>query len=257
MTSRRTSSLSKDRRDRRDAEGDPKDMKSAMGVIAQQDSDNDLLLNIIETLLAKRDFDGTNKCNGDDEEEPVVPAASGNATDEDEDDTVPAFPPKKAEKKPAAPAAGNEDEDDLYDGEEDNTDSDDDSIPNTNKSEVGKSVLNVDSVDSIVRQRIQLGMVGRSLNMDGLEYMPINKAKKAVIKAVRPGLRLDGKSEAYINAAFDCAVDEVRSRSHKGIDYQKRQMFNQDSRAAAVDKDSSMAARQRMIDRQMKKKEDN
>ena len=219
--------LVKDRRDRRDAEGDPKDMKSAMGVIAQQDSDNDLLLNIIETLLAKRDFDGTNKCNGDDEEEPVVPAA------------------------------GNEDEDDLYDGEEDNTDSDDDSIPNTNKSEVGKSVLNVDSVDSIVRQRIQLGMVGRSLNMDGLEYMPINKAKKAVIKAVRPGLRLDGKSEAYINAAFDCAVDEVRSRSHKGIDYQKRQMFNQDSRAAAVDKDSSMAARQRMIDRQMKKKEDN
>ena len=122
---------------------------------------------------------------------------------------------------------------------------------------MGKSVLNVDSVDSIVRQRIQLGMVGRSLNMDGLEYMPINKAKKAVIKAVRPGLRLDGKSEAYINAAFDCTVDEVRSRSHKGIDYQKRQMFNQDSRAAAVDKDSSMAARQRMIDRQMKKKEDN
>lgn len=252
--------LVKDRRDRRDAEGDPKDMKSAMGVIAQQDSDNDLLLNIIETLLAKRDFDGTNKCDGDDEEDPVVPAANGNAgsaTEKDEDDTVPAFPPKKAEKKPTTPAAGNEDEDDPYDGEEDNTDSDDDSIPNTNKSEVGKSVLNVDSVDSIVRQRIQLGMVGRSLNMDGLEYMPINKAKKAVIKAVRPGLRLDGKSEAYINAAFDCAVDEVRSRSHKGIDYQKRQMFNQDSRTAAVDKDSSMAARQRMIDRQMKKKEDN
>lgn len=247
-------------RDRRDAEGDPKDMNGAMGVIARQDGDIDLLLGIIETLLAKRDFDGTNKCDGDDEEDPVVPAANGNAgsaTEKDEDDTVPAFPPKKAEKKPTTPAAGNEDEDDPYDGEEDNTDSDDDSIPNTNKSEVGKSVLNVDSVDSIVRQRIQLGMVGRSLNMDGLEYMPINKAKKAVIKAVRPGLRLDGKSEAYINAAFDCAVDEVRSRSHKGIDYQKRQMFNQDSHAAAVDKDSSMAARQRMIDRQMKKKEDN
>ena len=50
-----------------------------MGVIAQQDSDNDLLLNIIETRLAKRDFDGTNKCDGDAAEDPFVPAATGNA----------------------------------------------------------------------------------------------------------------------------------------------------------------------------------
>ena len=98
-------------------------------------------------------------------------------------------------------------------------------------------------------------MVGRALNIDGLEYMPISQAKKAVIKAVRPGLRLDGKSSAYINAAFDCAVDEVRSHSRKGVDYQKRQMFNRDSRSFVADKDSAMAARQRMIDRQMKKED--
>lgn len=252
----------KTNRDRRDAEGDPTDMKSAMGVIARQDGDIDLLLSIVEALLAKCDFDGIGKCDADDMDPTAnasATAANGdeddmdpNAVNKDIDDTVPPANPNK----PTATAGGNEDEDDPYDGMEENADEDDDTIPSTDKSQVGKSVLNVDSVDAIVRQRIQLGMVGRTLNMDGLEYMPINKAKKAVIKAVRPGLRLDGKSAAYINAAFDCAVEEVRSRSRKGIDYQKRQMFNRDSRSFVADKDSAMAARQRMINRQMKKKED-
>lgn len=208
----------KDRRDRRDEEGDPENTEAAMGVIAQQDDDMDILFDIIDTLLAERDFD----CNKDEGEEP-----------------------------PAVPA-----EPDNEGGEEENADSDDDDIPSTNESEVGKSVLNVDSVDAIVRQRIQLGIVGRALNMDGLENMKIMAAKKAVIRAVRPGLRLDGKSKAYINAAFDCAVADVTTRSKKDTAYQKRQMFNKDSRSAEDYGDSSMAARQRMIDRQMKKKED-
>lgn len=215
----------KDRRDRRDEEGDPENTEAAMGVIAQQDDDMDTLFDIIDTLLAERDFD----CNKDEGEEPAAePAEEGE------------------EAIPAAPA----------EGEEENTDSDDDEIPSTNESEVGKSVLNVDSVDAIVRQRIQLGIVGRALNMDGLENMKIMDAKKAVIRAVRPGLRLDGKSKAYINAAFDCAVADVKASSKKDTTYQKRQMFNKDSRSAADCGDSSMAARQRMIDRHMKKKED-
>lgn len=249
----------KTNRDRRDAEGDPKDMNGAMGVIARQDSDIDLLLGIIETLLAKRDFDGSNKCDGDDDMSLIAKNAPSNG---DEGGAEPDAANKGGgsaspvnPNKPSAVSGGNKDEEDPYGGEEDNADSDDDTIPTTAKPDVGKSVLNVDSVDTIVRQRIQLGVVGRALNIDGLEYMPISQAKKAVIKAVRPGLRLDGKSPAYINAAFDCAVDEVRSRSHKGVDYQKRQMFNRDSRSFVADKDSAMAARQRMIDRQMKKED--
>ena len=39
-------------RDRRDAEGDPKDMNGAMGVIARQDGDIDLLLGIIEIFAS-------------------------------------------------------------------------------------------------------------------------------------------------------------------------------------------------------------
>lgn len=223
----------KDRRDRRDEEGDPEDTKAAMGVIAQQDDDMEVLFDIIDTLLAERDFDSCNKDEGE-EEMPTAPAEPVKG-DEGEEVT------------PAAPA----------DGEEENTDGDDDDIPSTNESEVGKSVLNVDSVDAIVRQRIQLGIVGRALNMDGLENMKIMAAKKAVIRAVRPSVRLDGKSRAYINAMFDCAVADVQTKSKKDTAYQKRQMFNKDSRSANDYGESSMAARQRMIDRHMKKKEEN
>lgn len=218
--------LVKDRRDRRD-EGEPEDMEAAKAVIAQQDGDMNILFDIIDTLLAQGDFQ---KADAEGEETPAE----------------------------EAPAAVTEDEDDepVIGASVENADDEDDDIPNTNTSEVGESVLNVDSVDAIVRQRIQLGMVGRKLNMDGLENMSISTAKKAIIRAVRPALNLDGKSTAYINAAYDCAVADVNARSEKGIDYQKNQMFNKDSRTVESDAQSSAAARQRMIDRQHNKKED-
>ena len=229
----------KDRRDRRDDGEEPADKETAMGVIAQQDGDMDILFDIIDTLLAERDFDSAcdtdgKNCDGDEGTEPAASAPAKAQEDGDDEDT------------PAAPPA------------EENTDGDDDDIPATNASEVGKSVLNVDSIDAIVRQRIQLGIIGNTLNMDGLERMKIMDAKKAVIKAVRPGLRLDGKSKAYINAVFDCAVADVSARNRKDTGYQVRQMFNQDSRNPAIDDgDSSIKARQRMMERQQnKKKED-
>ena len=231
----------KDRRDRRDEGEEPADKEAAMGVIAQQDGDMDILFDIIDTLLAERDFDCASLdgsgCAKDGEGEPPAVVEPPAKAKEDGDD----------EGTPVEPPAG------------ENTDGDDDDIPATNASEVGKSVLNVDAVDQIVRQRIQLGIVGRALNMDGLEDMGIMAAKKAVIRAVRPGMRLDGKSAAYINAAYDYAVADVNSRNRKDTSYQIKQMFNQDGRqpAPADDGDSSIKARQRMIDRQQnKKKED-
>ncbi len=218
--------LVKDRRDRRD-EGEPEDMEAAKAVIAQQDGDMSILFDIIDTLLAQGDFQ---KADAEGEETP-------------------------AEETPAAVTEDEEDEP-VIGASVENADDEDDDIPNTNASEVGESVLNVDSVDAIVRQRIQLGMVGRKLNMDGLENMSISTAKKAIIRAVRPALNLDGKSAAYINAAYDCAVADVNARSEKGTDYQKKQMFNKDSRTVESDGQSSAAARQRMIDRQHNKKED-
>ena len=211
-------------RDRRDAEGDPQDKEAAMGIIAQQDGDIDLLFDIIDTLLAERDFasavsDGCGKGDGD-----------GETCDGDGDGT------------PATPA------------EESKADGDNDTIPNATPADVPPT-MNADSIDAIVRQRIQLGMIGQSLHMDGLEAMPILEAKKAVIQAVRPGIRLDGKSVAYIDAAFDCAVVDAKASTSKGVSYQKHQMFNRDSAQPKDDGQSATARRQAMIDRQQKKEE--
>jgi len=67
---------------------------------------------------------------------------------------------------------------------------------------------------------------------------------------VIPGMRLDGKGDAYIEAMFDCACKTVREGTRKDTSYQKRQMFNQDSAKPENDTTSSAARRQAMIDRQ-------
>lgn len=229
----------KDRRDRRDAEGDPEDKEAAIGVIAQQDGDMDILFDIIDTLLAERDFGGNTATDGTGckKDEDDVELMEGDADD---------INPMPGEKE-------NEDEDELEEGadmdedllEGEKIDADDETIP---KATAGEPLMNADSVDYIVRQRIQLGIVGRVLNMDGLENMRIMDAKKAVIRAVRPDMRLDGKSAAYINAAFDCAVSDVKSSKRKDTSYQRKQMFNRDSRSRS---DSSDAARSRMIERRL------
>lgn len=215
----------KDRRDRRDAEGDPESVEAAKEVISNQDDDMGALFDIIDTLLAERAFDA---------------AGEGEKTD--------------GEGEPAEPPSSEA----AQDGEGcENLDDDDDPIPSTDTGDIKPGeVLNADSVDAIVRARVQLGVVGEILNMDGLESMNLTDAKKAVIKAVRPTMRLDGKSAAFVDAAYEMACGEVRARSVKDTNYQKRQMFNRDScQAAAQDSTSALSARERMIARQQKKEE--
>lgn len=212
----------KGNKDRRDNEGDPEDVEAAKTLIADQDDDIQALFDIIDTLLAQREFDEgepTQKPAEEPAQEPAVKAADG-------------------------------------DGECIEQDSDDDDIPSATPSD--EPLMNADSVDAIVRQRIQLGMVGRSLNLDGLENMSIGKAKMAVIAAVRPNMRLDGKSAAFINAAYEMAASEVAARGISSVPTQKRQMFNKESHRMDSKNagDSSASARQRMMDRHMNKKED-
>lgn len=213
--------MAKDRRDRRDEAGDPVDLENAKGVIAQQDEDMGILFDIIDTLLAKADFANT-------DEETAVETTTETAEE-------PAANGDVEEETPVIGAA---------------VANDGDVTEEAVASENGK--VNVDSVDAIVRTRIQIGMIGRKLNLDGLEMMRIMDAKKAVIKAVRPGLRLDGKSATYINAAYDMAIADVESKSVKDTNYQKNQMFNSDGKGTAVEQNSAAAARDRMIARRNK-----
>jgi len=65
--------LVKDRRDRRDQEGDPESPEDLVGVIAQQDGDICDLLEVIEELTAKYDYDSAakdaKKCDDDDDDD--------------------------------------------------------------------------------------------------------------------------------------------------------------------------------------------
>ena len=188
----------KDRRDLRDSDGDPDDMDKAMGVIAQQDEDICTLLDVIEGMKAKQDFDS---------------AAGEGAPKADGEDTT------------------------AKDGDDNCTDGDDKG-----------SAINADAADAIFRTRIELVRLGDKLHLDGIETMGVLDAQKAIIKAVNPTMRLDGKSPAYIKAAFDLAKDTMNAR--KDTNYQRAQMMNGTRRAdgAGSKPAGAKAARQRMID---------
>ena len=191
----------KDRRDRRDSEGDPADMPGAMGVIAQQDEDIDTLLGVIDVLKAAGTT--TDGAEGD---------CGGTQTD-------------------GAGDEGNADEGgDAAQDKKDHADSAND-----------------------FRELLRVVRVGDRLNMDGLEAMSVKDAKKAVLGKLKPTLHLDGKSAAYVNAAFDMAVSEMKER--KDTNYQRSQMMHGDGKPPVKQTSSASEARQRMIDRRMKKEE--
>lgn len=214
-----------DRRGRRDEAGNPADMEAAQGVITQQNEDMGILFDIIDALMAQA-------ASGEAVANPVVEEPAAPAVEPEVVDTAEGAEP------PAVGAAVAED------GTNQNVDG----------AEPAPVAMNTDSMDDIIRTRIQLGMVGRSLNLDGLEMMGVMEAKKAIITAVRPGMRLDGKSEAYVDAAYDMAVADMEAKSVKDTNYQKNQMFNADGAPAQVVEDSSAAARDRMIARQNQNK---
>ncbi len=222
----------KDRRDRRDELGDPETMEEANGIIAKQDEDMDYLYDIIDSLLAERDFNAAAKSDSDDKTPPAVePAVKGSEEDGDDvsDKSVP--------------------EEDI-DGNIVNDDGEEDKPVVPAKAEPSKT-MNSDSVDAAVRQRVKVGKVGSALGLDGLEDMEIGKAKKTIIKAVVPDMRLDGKSAAYIDGVFAAVAKAVKERSVKDTSYQKRQMFNTDGRSSmgVSSANSAKSARERMIAR--------
>ena len=165
-----------------------------MGVIAQQDEDIDTLLEVIEGLQAKQDFDEANQ-----------------------------DPPANADE-------GDPDDGTKKDGEGEKP-----------------SGINADAADQIFRTRIELVRLGDKLRLDGIEAMSVLDAQKAIIKAVTPTMRLDGKSPAYIKAAFDLAKDTMNAR--KDTNYQRAQMMS-GRRADAAEVPGAKNARQRMIARQ-------
>lgn len=231
-------------KEQRAQEGAPDDNKKAVGVISQMDEDMGILFDIIDTLLAERDFgkktasadcedvhrdelpDELEKLNKDDDDE--IDTQDEDSEDDEENAVKPTVAEDDDEEEAAAPFAAKDKQDKV----------------------------NMDSIDRVVRQRVKLGMIGQKLNLDGLENLSIKSAQKAIIQAVRPGIRLDGKSDAYISAAFDMACEEIDKKTSNSTNVQKAQMFNKKNRMdAAASDDSATKARDRMIERQNKKED--
>lgn len=138
------------------------------------------------------------------------------------------------------------------DTEEENMDEEDDGEGDSNSESESKTTntknTNADSADKIIRQRLNICRVGDKLNLDGLENMSIKQAKKTIIAKVLPTMRVDGKSDAYIDAMYDLAVGEVKKS--KNVAYQKQQMIAQAKRKRSDSNESmALSARNRMIQR--------
>lgn len=258
----------KERRDRRDEAGDPKDTEEAMSVIAHQDEDLDILFDIIDTLLAKQDFDAADTEEEEVAEEDVVDdeekldgldkldKLKGDADDEEaveeeeeiaedaEDEELPADEEVTEEEEVAEDADDQPEDEEIVEEEEDFEED------GCDKEE------RMDSAASrAIRNHMIMGKLGRQVGLKNLEFKDLKAAKIAIVKAVRPDMRLDGKSDAYINGAFDNARKSIKARKVKDTSYQKRQMFNKDSRdVEKSDNYSANDARAKMIERQMKNK---
>lgn len=107
--------------------------------------------------------------------------------------------------------------------------------------------VNMDSVDQRFMDRLDICRMADKLNLDGVEPLSITEGRKRIIKAVNPKMNLDGKSEAYIQAAYDIAKESFKSR--KDTDAQRQQMAATQARKDAAEKSNSAMAREAMIKR--------
>lgn len=164
----------------------------------------------LDTLLAEIDkLQATSDMNGDEEEKTEEPAP--------------------ADEKALA--------------EEENTDSDE---PCGNGKEKEKGV-NMDSVDKVIQERLDVCRMADKLHLDGVEKLSVRDGRKKIIKAVNPKINLDGKSDSYINAAYDIAKQTYSER--RSTDDQRQKMVTDKVRRDAREESNSNSARKNMISR--------
>ncbi len=201
----------RERKDRRDSGAEHMDSEA---VIAEQEGDIEALLNVIDELQAASDM-GTM----------------------DEDDT----PEGSSNNDEGDPETNTDESEETADGED-----------LCGDGEEAEKPVNLDSMDKAVNRKVkeylEVCRIADKLNLDGVEDLDLTSARKKVIKKVNPKLNLDGKSDAYIRAAYDIAKQEVAGR--KRTDDQRRSMSggraqNMDS----VDTSSAAASRRKMIAR--------
>jgi hypothetical protein len=103
-----------------------------------------------------------------------------------------------------------------------------------------------DSINAAVKTRVDLLQIAGTFRIDKADELTDKDIKLAVIKAVHgDGFDPAGKSDDYINAAFDLAKAEKRTDS---MAEQRKKLYSTSKRADA-EEDSAEGRRQKMIER--------
>jgi hypothetical protein len=143
---------------------------------------------------------------------------------------------------------GDEGEEDNPEGEGSPDSEEENSDEGEEESEEEKEKgVNMDSVDRIIQDRLDVCRMADKLNLDGVEKLSVTEGRKRIIKAVNPKINLDGKSNSYINAAYDIAKQSFHER--KSTDDQRQKMATNKVRKDAKEESNSNSARKNMISR--------
>lgn len=94
------------------------------------------------------------------------------------------------------------------------------------------------------------------LNLGGYVPKSIMEGKKRIIGAVNPKLKLDGKSGAYVDGAYEVACQQIAAGRTKAEANMKKVIGGTEQRADGKPETESAAdARKRMVNRMMKNNE--
>ena len=151
--------------------------------------------------------------------------------------------PNRYEGEPAA----DPDKQDADDTDPDKTDGDDTQAPAEDTS------MKMDAAERTFADMYAICQMAAKLNLDGFTPRSVLDGKKAIIRAVNPKVRLDGKSREYVNGAYEAACTAIASR--KSTSAQKARAYgtmNTDSAAFSGESEAEKA-RKRMIENMRKR----
>ena len=116
-----------------------------------------------------------------------------------------------------------------------------------------KAHLDESAINARVAQRIVLVETAKKAGVEVKGDEADIDLKKAVIAKVYADVKLDGKNESYIDARFDCAVEDLPKMLAAGADATVRAVTAPVVKADSAYANPAEAARQRMIDNLLNK----
>lgn len=119
-----------------------------------------------------------------------------------------------------------------------------------------KAHLDEAEINARVAQRIVLIENAKSAGVEVKGDEADVELKKAVIAKVYADVKLDGRDEAYINARFDCAVEDLPKMLASKGDASVRSVTAPVVRTDSAETNKVEASRQEMINRRLKKQKE-